>query len=108
MRLSNLRVKKSLPSERHKNLFLQNEPRSTALSLSTLKSLFVDLQSKLFYFYKSFNLQLRNPLPLKFKHFLSPFGEKKNFKMALKPRASRTLHLPQNSQLPESRMKRHE
>lgn len=41
-----------------------------ALSLSTLKSLSLDLQSKLFYFYKSdsFGLQLRNPLPLKFKY----------------------------------------
>lgn len=41
-----------------------------ALSLSTLKSLSLDLPSKLFHFYKSdsFSLQLRNPLPLKFKY----------------------------------------
>lgn len=47
------------------------------LSLSTLKSLLLNLWSKLFYFYKSdsFNLQLRNPLTLTFKYIPLPIGE---------------------------------
>lgn len=49
-----------------------------ALSLSTLKSLLLELWWRLFYFYKSdsFNLQLRNPLTLEFRYISPPIGRK--------------------------------